>query len=140
MLDSHEKTLNSRSARDWAPNPHWWQGLFSKIDAGDGSGFIEFLTADAQFKFGNAPVVTGSDAILAAVTGFFARIRSSRHQLLRSWDAHESVGCEGEVTYTRHDGSVVSYPFANVFRLQGEKILSYHIYIDVSTLFSLPNP
>jgi limonene-1,2-epoxide hydrolase len=138
MIDSHDKAIDGQFAPDGTPNPYWWQRLFSTIDGADGAGFVEFLTADAQFRFGNAPSVQGSSAILAAVSGFFASIRTSQHQLLDSWSAPESVGCEGEVTYTRHDGSVVSYPFANVFKLRGEKIASYRIYIDVSTLFSPP--
>jgi len=138
VIESQEKVLDGQFARDGAPNPYWWQRLFATIDGADGAGFVEFLTPDAQFRFGNAPAVQGTAAILAAVTGFFASIRTSQHQLLGSWDAQESAGCEGEVTYTRHDGSVVRYPFANVFKLRGEKISSYRIYIDVSTLFSLP--
>jgi hypothetical protein len=47
-------------------------------------------------------------------------------------------GCEGVVTYTRHDASVVSFPFANVFQLRGEKVCSYHIYADISPLFTAP--
>jgi limonene-1,2-epoxide hydrolase len=40
------------------------------------------------------------------------------------------------VTYTRHDGSLISVPFANVFELRGDKITAYRIYIDNSSLFS----
>lgn len=72
-----------------------------------------------------------------AVAQFFAAIASSRHRLLDIWSAGESVGCEGEVTYKRHDGSVVSFPFANVFRLRGSKIAAYRIYIDISSLFTI---
>jgi hypothetical protein len=46
--------------------------------------------------------------------------------------------CEGEVMYTRHDGTVVSFPFVNVFDLRGELIAAYRIYIDLSLLFSGP--
>jgi limonene-1,2-epoxide hydrolase len=42
------------------------------------------------------------------------------------------------VIYTRHDGSVVTFPFANVFELRGEKIAAYRIYIDNSSLFASP--
>jgi ketosteroid isomerase-like protein len=117
----------------------WWERLFASVDAGDAAGFVGFLTPDAEFRFGSAPPIVGIPAISAAVTAFFAAIGSSRHRLLRTWDAPASAVCEGEVTYTRHDGSVVSFPFANVFELRGDKIAAYRIYIDHSALFA-PRP
>jgi len=44
--------------------------------------------------------------------------------------------CEGEVTYTRRDGTKVTVPFANVFELRGPLISIYRIYIDNSPLFA----
>jgi len=120
------------------PDRAWWEGVFAVIDAGDAAGFVAFLTPDAQFRFGNAPVVVGHDAIHAAAAGFFSAIGSSRHRLLRTWNGAATTVCEGEVTYTRHDGSVISVPFVNVFELRGEKIAAYRIYIDNSSLFSKP--
>jgi ketosteroid isomerase-like protein len=117
------------------PDSAWWERVFAVIDAGDAAGFVELLTADAQFRFGNAPAVVGGEAILAAVTAFFAAIAASRHRLRDTWNGASTTVCEGEVTYTRHDGSTLSVPFANVFELRGEKIASYRIYIDNSPLF-----
>jgi len=120
------------------PDRAWWESVFAVIDAGDSGGFVAFLTADAQFRFGNAPVVVGHEAIHAAVAGFFSAIASSRHRLLRTWNGAATAVCEGEVAYTRHDGSVLSVPFANVFELRGDKIAAYRIYIDNSSLFDRP--
>ena len=117
------------------PDRAWWERVFAVIDAGDAAGFVDLLAPDAQFRFGNAPVVVGHEAIHAAAAGFFAAIASSRHRLLRTWSGAATAVCEGEVTYTRHDGSVISVPFANVFEMQGEKIAAYRIYIDNSSLF-----
>jgi ketosteroid isomerase-like protein len=118
------------------PDRAWWERVFAVIDAGDAAGFVDLLAPDAQFRFGNAPVVVGHEAIHAAAAGFFAAIASSRHRLLRTWNGAATAVCEGEVTYTRHDGSVISVPFANVFEMQGEKIAAYRIYIDNSSLFN----
>ena len=65
-----------------------------------------------------------------------AAIASSRHRLLGMWNGPATAVCEGEVTYTRHNGSVLSVPFANVFDLRGDKIAAYRIYIDNSALFN----
>jgi ketosteroid isomerase-like protein len=116
----------------------WWGRVFATIDAGDAAGFVEFLTPDAQFRFGNAPAISGTAAIRAAVSGFFAAIGSSRCELLGTWRGPMTAVCEGEVTYTRHDGSVLRVPFVNVFDLRGERIAAYRIYIDNSALFNPP--
>jgi ketosteroid isomerase-like protein len=120
------------------PDVAWWERIFAVIDAGDAAGFVRFLTPDAQFRFANAPTVVGGEAIRAAAAGFFSAIASSRHRLLRTWNGSATAVCEGEVTYTRHDGTALRVPFANVFELRGDKIASYRIYIDNSALFNAP--
>lgn len=120
----------------FAPDRVWWGRLFAAIDARDTAGFLDFLTPDAQFRFGNAPTIVGAEAIGPAVEGFFKAIASCRHQLLATWNGTNTVACEGNVTYTRLDGAMVTVPFANVFELRGAKIAAYRIYIDNSPLFS----
>jgi hypothetical protein len=41
----------------------------------------------------------------------------------------------GEVTYTRHDGSRLSVPFANIFKLDGTRVREYLVFADVSPLW-----
>jgi ketosteroid isomerase-like protein len=120
----------------WRPGSPAWQQLFAAIDGRDARAFAGFLAADGEFRFGNAPPVVGRDAVREAVAGFFGAIGGCRHRLLRAWQAEGSVACEGEVTYTRHDGSQVTLPFANVFVLRGAEIASYRIYIDNAPLFA----
>ena len=48
--------------------------LFASIDAMDTAGFLARLSPDAVFRFGSMPMVQGTDAIGAAVDGFFATI------------------------------------------------------------------
>lgn len=127
--------------RVFEPDQAWWQRLFAAIDARDAAAFVELLTPDAQFRFGNAPTVTGSEAIGIAAGQFFAAIASCRHRLLRTLTGSDgaATACEGIVTYTRHDGSAISVPFVNVFELRGDKIAAYRIYIDNSPLFNTPS-
>jgi ketosteroid isomerase-like protein len=114
----------------------WWNGLFESIDSKETPRFLEFLTADAEFRFGSAPGVHGHEAIGAAVNAFFGVIAASRHRMIRRWEDTDSAVCEGEVTYTRLDGSQVTLPFTNVFYLRDGKIARYLIYIDQSPLFA----
>ncbi len=116
------------------PDTAWWQHLFAAIDAREARGFVDRLTPDAQFRFGNAPTLVGADAIRAGVSSFFAGIAACQHRLVRTWSAPNGIACEGEVTYTRHDGTQVLIPFANVLELRGALISVYRIYIDNSPL------
>jgi ketosteroid isomerase-like protein len=119
----------------------WLQDLLAAIDVQDTAVFLNYLTPDAEFRFGSAPPARGQPAIRAAVDGFFVSIRGSRHRLLNTWRGDKSLVCEGEVTYSRHDGSDVTLPFTNVFQMSGGLIAQYKIYIDIAPLYAgLPAP
>jgi ketosteroid isomerase-like protein len=124
------------AAAMWTPNRDWWDELLLAVDSGDAGRFVSFLTPDASFRFANADCVVGSEAIEVMVAEFFAAIASSRHELIQCWGVAPSVACEGTVTYTRRDGSLLRVPFVNAFDLHGRKIASYRIYIDNSALFA----
>lgn len=117
-------------------SPDWLPDLFGAIDRKDTTAFVGFLTSDARFRFGNAPVVEGQEAIAEAVEGFFGSIKATGHHLDRVWSDANSVVCQGEVTYIRHDDSELTVPFVDVFLMQGDKIADYLIYIDISELYS----
>jgi ketosteroid isomerase-like protein len=137
MLDATERPRSETGhSQAFVPDREWWERLFATIDAGDAAGFLKFLTPDAEFRFGNAPLLIGSRAIAGALAGFFTAIASSQHRMHEFWAAEQLVGCEGDVRYERLDGSIVSFPFANIFKLREAEIASYHIYIDNSTLFA----
>ena len=110
--------------------------LFVSIDAMDTEGFLGFIAPDAEFRFGSAPPVRGRAGIGEAVSGFFASIAAISHELRRQVAEDNAVVCEGEVTYTRHDGSDVTLPFCNVFETDGGLISLYRIYIDIAPLYA----
>ena len=112
-------------------------GLFAAIDAQDGAAFVSFLTDDAVFRFGSAPAVNGRAAIQAAVEGFFGSIAGLSHTIHKTLRDAATLVCEGEVTYTRQDGSTITIPFANVFEYEGDLIAKYQIYIDIGPLYAV---
>jgi len=111
-------------------------GMFAAIDARDGAGFVSYLTEDAVFRFGSAPSAQGRDAIQSAVEGFFTTIAGCSHNIAKSLRQDDTVVCEGEVTYERHDGSSITLPFTDVFEFDGELIAHYKIYIDIGPLYA----
>ena len=111
-------------------------GVFAAIDAKDGAAFVSYLTEDAVFRFGSLPPVQGRDAIQAAVDGFFTTIAGCTHSIARTIGQDDTLVCEGDVTYLRHDGSSISLPFTDVFEYEGGLIAHYKIYIDVAPLYA----
>jgi ketosteroid isomerase-like protein len=118
------------------PEAHWTDELYKAIDAKDTKRFLSYLTEDAQFRFANHPPAVGQAAIGAAVDGFFASIRGSRHAILHNWEPPGHLVSQGMVTYTRHDGSNLTLPFVNVFNMRGHLIQDYLIYIDATPLYA----
>jgi ketosteroid isomerase-like protein len=114
----------------------WVRDLFTSIDSQDTPAFLGFLADNVSFRFGNAPVVDGKAAVGEVVSGFFKSIKEVRHEILEYWAHPGSVVCHGEVTYTRHDASILKVPFANVFKLEGALIREYLIFVDVSALYA----
>lgn len=110
--------------------------LFKAVDAKDTDRFLGFLTDQASFRFGSASPAIGKEAIRAAVDGFFSTIAASQHVLSRIVAEEDVIICEGEVTYTRHDASEISLPFANILEFDGELISAYKIYADAGPLYN----
>lgn len=111
-------------------------GIFAAIDRKDTTAFVGFLTDDAVFRFGSAPAVRGRDAIRAAVDGFFSTIEALEHEITSTLVRGTTQVCEGEVTYTRADGSQVTLPFADIFEYDGNLIAEYKIYMDINPLYA----
>ena len=110
-------------------------GVFAAIDRQDTAAFVGFLSDDAVFRFGSAPPVQGREAILAAVDGFFGTISGLSHKVDSTLVSGSTQACEGEVTYTRLDGTQITLPFADIFEYDGELIAHYKIYMDISPLY-----
>jgi len=113
-----------------------FDGLFASIDAMDTERFVAFIAEDGTFRYGSSPPVTGRDGIRAAVEGFFGSIGGLKHDVQRTVSAGDVVVCEGEVSYTRLDGSKITLPFANVFDVEAGMISGYRVYIDIGPLYA----
>lgn len=113
----------------------WASNLFKSIDRQDTESFLAFLTDDIVFQFGNADPVEGKSSVRDVVAGFFSSIKGSQHELTQLWDENDAVICHGTVTYTRHDTSTLTVPFANILKLNSNLIKEYLIYVDVSELY-----
>ena len=114
---------------------NWVTRLFQSVDSKDTEAFLAFLSDDVLFRFGNADPVSGKAAVGEAVGGFFGSIKGIHHELVASWEEGGVIICHGTVTYTRHDSTTLSVPFANILGVDGDLINKYLIFADVSGLF-----
>lgn len=109
--------------------------VFNAIDSFDSDKFVSYMTDDAAFRFGNMPAVEGKENIREFVAGFFKSIKGIKHDQMEIWEADGVKLMNGRVTYTRHDDSLLSVFFANTFKMKGDKIKDYFIFVDTSELY-----
>ncbi len=109
--------------------------LFTAIDNMDASEFAKYLTDNCTFRFGNQPAISGKAETKQYVAAFFDSISRVEHLLSDVWHHHGATTCHGMVTYTRKNGSQLTAPFANVFKLNEQKIDEYLIFADTSALY-----
>lgn len=112
------------------------EAIFKSVDRMDASGFASHFTEDGLFTFGNWPTVKGRDEIVNSVDGFFASIKALEHRVIETWNDEGAEIVEVEVTYARHDDSRVDLTAACIFRVQGDLISDYRIYMDISPLYA----
>jgi ketosteroid isomerase-like protein len=116
--------------------PSWVIQMFAAIDAFDVDTFLGFLSPRCEFRFGNAPTLTGHDAVRQVVSGIFSAIKGIRHQELEAWVDADTTICRGTVTYIRHNDTELTVPFAVIFRLEEGLVRHQQIFIDQSLLFA----
>ena len=114
----------------------WLQDLYKTIDAKDPEGFTSFIKEDGAFRFGNMEPVVGKKAIQDAVRYFWTTIKGSQHKIINAWQNGDYITWQGEVLYTRLDDKQVKVNFVNIFKMEGDMIAEYLIYIDNTPVYA----
>lgn len=114
----------------------WLESIGTTIDSMNADNFVQYLTDDCTFRFGNQPDIIGKKATRDYVAEFFKMIGGSKHEVINFWKEEDSIVWQGEVLYTRLDGNIVAINFVNIFYMQGNLIKDYLIYIDNGPLFA----
>jgi ketosteroid isomerase-like protein len=110
--------------------------LFGAADTGDIERFAGLLAENVKFRFANANPVTGRANAREALTEFLTTIAGIQHDVLEEWRIGDVVLQQMTVTYTRHDGKKVTIPAANVLRLDGELVVDYQVYADLTPVYA----
>jgi ketosteroid isomerase-like protein len=115
------------------------RAVFAAGDSADIDKLCGFLTDDVELVFGNAAPLKGREAVGTTNREFYRTIRGVRHEIHNLWHAAEDADvllAQMTVHYTRLDGSVISLPCFNCFRMCGDLISDYRIYMDVNPVFA----
>lgn len=111
-------------------------GLSEALDSKNADRVISYLSPDCLFQAGNNPPVRGQKNIRATLEAFFPAVKSIKHDLFDSFSSGNSVIYRGTVVYERLNGTILKVPVCDVFKMEGNKIKEYYIYIDWSALFN----
>ncbi|MCW5316081.1 DUF1857 family protein [Nostoc sp. KVJ3] len=110
--------------------------LFSRGEAFDSEGFITFFTDTPVYQFGNFDVCFDKAAIKKSADAFFSGISAVYHDIKMIWEVGDVVFVEMDVTYWRKDGSVITLPCFDIFRVEGDKFSELRIFMDVNPVFN----
>ncbi|MEH2239203.1 Nif11-like leader peptide family RiPP precursor [Nostoc sp.] len=109
--------------------------LFSRGEAFDSEGFITFFSDTPVYHFGNFEVCLDKESIKKSADNFFSKISAVYHEIKMMWEEGDVVFVEMDVLYWRKDGSMVSLPCTDIFRIEGDKFSELRIFMDVNPVF-----
>jgi ketosteroid isomerase-like protein len=114
--------------------PAWVAELYAPVDALSVDGFLEHLTEDVSFRFGNAEPAVGHQAVGDGLTQFYGLIKGMSHTFLEVWENGDDSVLVTDVDYTRPAGDVVRIPAVTLVHRRGELVDHMQIFIDVAPL------
>jgi len=109
--------------------------VYNSIDQANAAKFASFISPTGLFRFANMPAVVGNREIEEYVDGFFKSLKGISHSNLESWEANNTLFVNGNVRYTRHNGTALEAPFSCTWKMQDQLIHEYLIFIDASELY-----
>lgn len=108
--------------------------LYQHVDNLDLNGLETLMARDVNFRLGNFDSVNGVNDVLLANKSFFESIKGMKHTFDKIWVQGSEVICNGSVDYIRLDGSGHSITFATILEFDGQEIVNFLVYADISGL------
>ena len=109
--------------------------MFEAGESMNVENFVKFYTEDAHYQFSNFPVAYGPQGIRESSVDFLNTVAKVYHHITNIWEQGNTVICEMEVTYIRHDGKVFRLPCCDTIVFKGDKVQELRIYMDISPVF-----
>jgi ketosteroid isomerase-like protein len=115
---------------------HLAQAIFAAFDSKDIGALATLTTDDVRLQIGNADVVKGKPEFVEALQVFVGSVASFRHKVINLWSDGDAVIAELKVHYIRLDGSELTLPCCNVFRLRDGAVADYRVYMDITPVYT----
>ena len=96
----------------------------------------ELVTDDVRLQLGNAAVIEGKAKFVEALQAFVASVAGFRHTVTNVWSDLDAVIAELKVHYTSLDGTELTLPCCNVFRLRDGAVADYRVYMDITPVYA----
>jgi ketosteroid isomerase-like protein len=108
--------------------------VFATMDSGDLDAMVEHMTDDVTTQFGNNAEICGKAAFRALFNRVGQAISGMHHDVVDLWHAVEDFDVwvvQLSVSYRLLDGTTVTLPCCNVFRMRGDLVCEYRVYMDI---------
>jgi ketosteroid isomerase-like protein len=115
---------------------HHARAIFAAFDAKDIAALAALMTDDVRLQLGNADIVKGKAEFVEALQVFFGSAAAFWHSVIHVWSDVDAVIAELKVHYTRLDGTELTLPCCNVFRLRDGAVTDYRVYMDITPVYA----
>ena len=115
------------------------RAMFDALDSGDIVQMVQYMTEDVVTAFGNFPELNGKAAFQLMFRDVAKSVSGVRHDIHDLWQVDQDADvlvARMTVTYTRHDGSTISLPCCNVFRMHANLVSHYSVYMDITPVLA----
>ncbi|ARV57823.1 carboxymuconolactone decarboxylase [Nostocales cyanobacterium HT-58-2] len=109
--------------------------MFQAGESMNVENFVKFYTENAHYQFSNFPVAYGPQGIRDSSVDFLKKVAKVYHHIKNMWEAGDTVICEMDVTYIRHDGKVFTLPCCDTIVFKGDKVQELRIYMNIDPVF-----
>ncbi len=110
--------------------------LFSRGESFDTLGFSELFIEKPLYQFGNFPIAYNRSDIKVSADDFFTKIQAVYHDLKTVREDGDILIVEMDVHYWRNDGTYITLPCTDIFRMEGKLFSELRIFMDVNPVFN----
>ena len=109
--------------------------MCAAVDAGDPDTFGSYFAEDARYRFGNAELLHGRSAVVAATAGAVASLPWVRHTVDQVAHVGNQLFCRFTIETATPDGITVAMPCVTVIDMADGLIADYRVHMDISPAF-----
>ena len=113
---------------------------YDNVDALDLDNYLSFMAPDVEFTFANNPTANGREEVAAALTPFFAGLKSITHAPVNTFIDGDHYVLEASVTYLTQNDATVTVPATTIVRMADGLQQQARIYVDLAPLWEAMAP